>query len=57
MYSGQLANNDAWMDEYGEGVQKSGFAPIFNSDGEISFLLGIDYPVPELEQYEEPWNY
>lgn len=43
---------DAWMDEYGEGLQKSGFAPIFNSDGEISFLLGIDYPVPELEQYE-----
>lgn len=43
---------DAWMDEYGEGLQKSGFSPIFNSDGEISFLLGIDYPVPELEQYE-----
>ena len=48
---------DAWMDEYGEGLQKSGFAPIFNSDGEISFLLGIDFPVPELEQYEELWNY
>ena len=43
---------DAWMDEYGEGLQKSGFAPIFNSDGEIAFLLGVDYPVPELEQYE-----
>ena len=43
---------DAWMDAYGEGLQKSGFAPIFNSDGEISFLLGVDYPVPELEQYE-----
>jgi hypothetical protein len=48
---------DAWMDEYGEGLQKSGFAPIFNSDGEISFLLGLDYPVPELEQHEELWNY
>ena len=48
---------DAWMDEYGEGLQKSGFAPIFNSDGEIAFLLGLDYPVPELEPYEELWNY
>lgn len=44
---------DAWMDDYGYGLQKSGFAPVFNSDGEISFLLGIDYPVPELEPYEE----
>lgn len=48
---------DAWMDEYGEGLQKSGFAPIFNSKGEIAFLLGIDYHVPELEPYEELWNY
>jgi len=48
---------DAWMDYYGEGLQKSGFAPVFNSDGEVSFLLGIDYPVPELEPYEELWSY
>ena len=42
-----------WMDEYGYGVQKSAFAPVFNSAGEISFLLGIDFPVPELEPFEE----
>jgi len=48
---------DAWMDEYGEGLHKSGFAPIFNSKGEIAFLLGIDYHVPELKPFEELWNY
>lgn len=42
-----------WMDDYGYGLQKSGFAPIFNSEGEISFLLGIDYPVPQLEEFPE----
>ncbi len=42
-----------WMDEYGYGLQKSAFAPVFNSAGEISFLLGIDYPVPELEAFPE----
>jgi len=42
-----------WMDDYGYGLQKSGFAPIFNSAGEISFLLGIDYPVPQLEDFPE----
>ncbi len=42
-----------WMDDYGYGLQKSAFAPVYNSDGEISFLLGIDYPVPELEEFEE----
>jgi hypothetical protein len=42
-----------WMDEYGYGLQKSAFAPVFNSAGEISFLLGIDFPVPELEPFEE----
>jgi hypothetical protein len=35
------------------GLQKSAFAPIFNSKGEVSFLLGIDYPVPGLEAFEE----
>ncbi len=24
---------------------------------EVSFLLGIDYPVPELEPFEELWSY
>lgn len=43
----------AWMDSYGYGLQKSAFAPIFNSKGEVSFLLGIDYPVPGLEAFEE----
>ncbi|MDZ4133001.1 MAG: hypothetical protein U1E11_07665, partial [Dethiobacteria bacterium] len=33
----------AWMDD-SYGLQKSAFAPIFNSKGEVSFLLGIDYP-------------
>ncbi|MBW6463058.1 MAG: hypothetical protein K0B84_02585 [Firmicutes bacterium] len=42
-----------WMDDYGYGLQKSAFAPVYNSDGEISFLLGIDYPVPQLEDYTE----
>jgi hypothetical protein len=42
-----------WMDEYGYGLQKSAFAPVFNSAGEISFLLGIDFPVPELEPFED----
>lgn len=42
-----------WMDDYGYGLQKSAFAPVFNSKGEISFLLGIDYPVPSLEAFEE----
>jgi len=42
-----------WMDDYGYGLQKSAYAPVFNSEGEISFLLGIDYPVPELEEFEE----
>ncbi|MBM4236024.1 MAG: hypothetical protein FJ152_06080 [Firmicutes bacterium] len=40
-----------WMDD-GYGLQKSAFAPVFNSAGEISFLLGIDFPVPELEPFE-----
>ena len=42
-----------WMDDYGYGLQKSGFAPVFNSAGQISFLLGVDYPVPELEDFPE----
>ena len=42
-----------WMDDYGYGLQKSAFAPVFNSAGEISFLLGIDFPVPELESFED----
>ncbi len=42
-----------WMDDYGYGLQKSAFAPIFNTAGEISFLLGIDYAVPELEAFPE----
>jgi len=42
-----------WMDDYGYGLQKSAFAPVFNSAGEISFLLGIDFPVPELEAFPE----
>jgi hypothetical protein len=42
-----------WMDDYGYGLQKSAFAPVFNSEGEISFLLGIDYPVPQLEAFPE----
>jgi hypothetical protein len=43
----------AWMDYYGHGLQKSAFAPVFNSAGEISFLLGLDFPVPELEPFED----
>jgi hypothetical protein len=42
-----------WEDDYGYGLQKSAYAPVFNSDGEVSFLLGIDYPVPELEEFED----
>lgn len=47
---------DAWEDGYGYGLQKSAFYPIRNSDGEIAFLLGIDYPVPELEEFPEIIN-
>jgi hypothetical protein len=42
-----------WMDDYGYGLQKSAFAPVFNSAGEISFLIGIDYPVPQLEAFPQ----
>lgn len=42
-----------WMDDYGYGVQKSAFAPVFNSAGEIAFILGVDYPAPELEPFPE----
>jgi hypothetical protein len=42
-----------WMDYYGHGLHKSAFAPVFNSAGEISFLLGLDLQVPELEPFEE----
>ncbi len=40
-----------WMDNYGYGLQKTAYAPIFNSAGEISFLLCINYPVPSLEAF------
>jgi hypothetical protein len=42
-----------WVDDYGYGLQKSAYAPVFNSAGEVSFLLGIDFPVPELEAFED----
>ncbi|MGM0689414.1 MAG: hypothetical protein ACQESO_07515 [Bacillota bacterium] len=42
-----------WMDDYGYGVQKSAFAPVFNSAGEVAFILGVDYPAPELEPFPE----
>lgn len=42
-----------WMDDYGYGVQKSAFAPVYNSDGEVAFILGVDYPAPELEPFPE----
>ncbi|MBM3146462.1 MAG: hypothetical protein FJ000_01045 [Actinobacteria bacterium] len=41
-----------WTDE-SYGVQKSAFAPLLDSDGEIVAILGIDYPAPALEQYPE----
>ncbi len=53
--SGYLGNPLAttWMDYYGHGLHKSAFAPVFNSAGEISFLLGLDLQVPELESFED----
>lgn len=41
-----------WVDE-SYGVQKSAFAPLFDSQGEIVAILGIDFPAPELEKYPE----
>ena len=34
------------------GTQKSAFAPIHNSQGEIVAILGVDYPAPELAAAE-----
>ncbi|HHY90072.1 MAG TPA: hypothetical protein GX503_00255 [Clostridiales bacterium] len=36
-----------WEDET-YGIQKSAFAPIYNSKGEIVAILGVDHPAPEL---------
>ncbi len=36
-----------WEDET-YGIQKSAFAPIYNSSGEIVAIIGIDHPAPEL---------
>lgn len=36
-----------WDDEE-YGTQKSAFAPIHNSQGEVVAILGVDYPAPEL---------
>ncbi len=41
-----------WVDE-SYGVQKSAFAPIYNSQGDVVAILGIDYPAPELEEFVE----
>ncbi len=47
---------DAWEDGYGYGLQKSAFYPVLDSNGEIAFLLGLDYPVPGLEAFPEIIN-
>lgn len=33
----------------------SGFAPVYNSNGDVVGILGVDYPSPEMEDYPE-WN-
>ena len=33
----------------------SGFAPVYNSNGEVVGILGVDFPSPEIEDYPE-WN-
>jgi hypothetical protein len=33
----------------------SGFAPVYNSNGEVIGILGVDFPSPEIEDYPE-WN-
>ena len=33
----------------------SGFAPVYNSDGKVVGILGVDFPSPEIEDFPE-WN-
>lgn len=33
----------------------SGFAPVYNSDGKVIGILGVDFPSPEIEDFPE-WN-
>ncbi len=44
----------AWDDDVDDPVW-SAFAPIYNSDGNVVGILGIDYPAPEILDFPE-WN-
>ncbi len=46
------AAKHTWVDD-SYGVQKSAFAPIYNTAGDVIAILGIDYPAPELEAFPE----
>ncbi len=49
------AARSAW-DNYGDGYCWSSFAPVYDSEGKVVCLLGVDYPCTEvIEEYPE-WN-
>ena len=53
--SGQpAAALSAWDDDEDDPVW-SAFAPIYDSDGDVVGILGIDYPAPEILDFPE-WN-
>ena len=49
------AARSAW-DNYGEGYCWSAFAPVYDSEGTVVCLLGIDYPCDEVVAECPEWN-
>ena len=49
------AARSAW-DNYGEGYCWSAFAPVYDSEGNVVCLLGIDYPCDDVVAAYPEWN-
>ncbi len=45
----------AW-DNYGDGYCWSAFAPVYDSEGNVVCLLGVDYPCTEVIEENPEWN-
>ena len=52
-WDGEAAGSEyAWTDPIGNLVI-SAYAPVYDSEGNITAILGVDYPAPEFEQFPD----